>query len=59
VMNISVHPNIFGQPFRLRNLRKALQHCLEHAHKDRIWLARPCEIADHCLSLPTGTIPGG
>ena len=59
VMNISVHPNIFGQPFRLRNLRKALQHCLEHAHKDSVWLARPVDVAEHCLSLPPGTIPGG
>ena len=59
VMNVSVHPNIFGQPFQLRNLRLALQHCLNHAHKDRVWLARPCEIADHCLSLPPGVIPGG
>ena len=59
VLNISVHPNIFGQPFRLRNLRKALQHCLEHAHKDRVWLARPADVAEHCLSLPAGTIPGG
>ena len=58
VMNISVHPNIFGQPFRLRNLRLALQHCLQHPHFDRVWLARPGEIAQHCLTLPPGTIPG-
>ena len=59
VMNVSVHPNIFGQPFRLRNLRLALRHCLEHPHKDRLWLARPGEVAQHCLSLPAGTLPGG
>jgi allantoinase len=59
VMNVSIHPNIFGQPFRLRNLRLALRHCLEHPHKDRVWLARPCEVAEHCLSLPPGIIPGG
>jgi allantoinase len=58
VMNISVHPNIFGQPFRLRNLRLALQHCLQHPHRDRVWLARPVDVADHCLALPAGTIPG-
>ncbi len=58
VMNVSVHPNIFGQPFRLRNLRLALQHCLKHPHKDRLWLARPGEIAEYCLSLPPGLIPG-
>ena len=58
VMNVSVHPNIFGQPFRLRNLRLALRHCLEHPLKDRVWLARPGEVASHCLALPPGTIPG-
>lgn len=59
VMNVSVHPNIFGQPFRLRNLRLALRHCMEHPHHERVWLARPCEVANHCLSLPPGTVPGG
>jgi allantoinase len=44
---------------RPRSLRKALQHCLEHAHKERVWLARPVDVAGHCLSLPAGTIPGG
>ena len=59
VMNISIHPNIFGQPFRLRNLRIALQHCLNHKHFDRVWLAKPGEVADYCISLPPGIIPGG
>ena len=58
VMNVSIHPNIFGQPFRLRNLRLALQHCLKHPHKDRLWLAKPGEIAQYCLSLPPGLVPG-
>ena len=58
VMNVSVHPNIFGQPFRLRNLRLALRHCMEHPHRERVWLARPGEVANHCLSLPPGTVPG-
>ena len=58
VMNVSVHPNIFGQPFRLRNLRLALQHCLKHAHKERVWLTKPGDIAQYCLSLPPGLIPG-
>jgi hypothetical protein len=58
VMNVSIHPNIFGQPFRLRNLRLALQHCLNHPHKDRVWLTQPGQVADYCLSLPPGLIPG-
>jgi allantoinase len=58
VMNLSVHPNIFGQPFRLRLLRQALRHCLEGKARDKLWLARPGEIADFCYSLPPGAIPG-
>jgi hypothetical protein len=27
VMNVSVHPYVFGQPFRVRQLRRALRHC--------------------------------
>mgnify|MGYP003351507834 CR=1 FL=1 len=30
VMNVSVHPYVFGQPFRLRQLRRTLKHCVEH-----------------------------
>jgi hypothetical protein len=58
VMNISIHPYIFGQPFRLRNLRQALQHCMDHPHFDRVWLAKPGEVADYCIALPPGIIPG-
>jgi hypothetical protein len=58
VMNVSVHPNIFGQPFRLRLLRQALRHCLEGPARERLWLARPGEIAEFCYSLPPGLIPG-
>ena len=58
VMNISVHPHVFGQPFRLRMLRAAMKRCLEGPHRAKLWLARPGEIADYCYSLPAGTIPG-
>jgi peptidoglycan/xylan/chitin deacetylase (PgdA/CDA1 family) len=58
VMNVSVHPYVFGQPFRLRGLRRALKHCVEHPQSDRVWWTRPGEIADFCTQLPPGTIPG-
>jgi allantoinase len=51
VMNVSVHPYVFGQPFRLRLLRRALRHCLEHEQASRVWWCKPGEIADHCYSL--------
>jgi allantoinase len=58
VMNISIHPNIFGQPFRLRLLRSALQHCLGGANRSKLWLARPREISDFCYGMAPGIIPG-
>ena len=54
VCSIVLHPFIVGQPFRLRQLGRALRHIL--AHRDGIWLARPCEIAQHVAGLPEGVI---
>jgi len=48
VMNVSVHPYVCGQPFRLRRLRAALRHCLGRAG---VWYCRAGEIAVHCYSL--------
>ena len=58
VMNVSVHTYVFGQPFRLRRLRAALRHCLDHTKNDRVWWTRPRDIADFCLRLEPGIIPG-
>jgi allantoinase len=58
VMNVSIHPYVFGQPFRLRMLRRALKHCVGHPAKEQAWWTRPREIADYCYGLPPGIIPG-
>jgi hypothetical protein len=58
VCNISIHPYVFGQPFRLRVLRQALRHCVEHPHRERVWYTKPGDIADYCYGLPEGVIPG-
>ena len=58
VMNVSVHPYVFGQPFRVRGLRAALRHCVGHPQRDRVWWTRPGEIADFCYDMPAGIIPG-
>jgi len=58
VMNISIHPFIFGQPYRLRPFREAMRHCMSHARRDRIWFCTPGQVADHCYELPAGTLPG-
>ena len=56
VCPISLHPFVFGRPYRIRRLRRALQHILEH--RDRIWLTRPGEICAHVERLPRGVVPG-
>lgn len=58
VCNISIHPYVFGQPFRMQPLLAAFKHCVEHKLRDRVWFCRPCDIADYCYTLPPGTIPG-
>jgi allantoinase len=58
VCNISIHPYVFGYPFRLRPLRKALQHCFASKLMDRVWKCKPADIADYCQTLKPGIIPG-
>jgi peptidoglycan/xylan/chitin deacetylase (PgdA/CDA1 family) len=58
VMNVSVHTYIFGQPFRLRRLRAALQHCLQRGKAGRVWFTLPRDIARFCERLEPGIVPG-
>ena len=55
VCPISLHPFVFGRPYRIRRLRRALQHILGHG--DRVWITRPRDICAHIESLPAGTVP--
>jgi hypothetical protein len=43
VMSIILHSFISGQPFRRRQLRKALAHIA--AHRNSLWLTTPGQIA--------------
>ena len=58
VMNVSVHPYVFGQPFRLRRLRAALGHCMQHPKAARVWWTRPRDVAEFCYRLDPGIVPG-
>jgi allantoinase len=40
VMGLALHPYIVGQPYRLRHLRRALQHVVAHAGAD-VWITTP------------------
>ena len=50
VMGIALHPYIVGQPYRLRHLRRALQHLVEH-RGDQVWFTTPGAIATHMDSV--------
>jgi len=56
VCPISLHPFVIGRPYRIRRLRRALQHILAQGH--RIWLTRPRDICAHIESLRPGIVPG-
>jgi peptidoglycan/xylan/chitin deacetylase (PgdA/CDA1 family) len=58
VFSLSLHGFIVGQPFRLRPLRQAIKHCVQHKQRDQIWFTRAHDIAQHCFSLEPGIIPG-
>jgi peptidoglycan/xylan/chitin deacetylase (PgdA/CDA1 family) len=45
VMGIALHAYITGQPFRLRHLRRALEHICKQ--RDSIWLCTAGDIAQH------------
>ena len=47
---LALHTNIAGQPFRLRQLRRALAHVA--ALRDRIWITRACDIAGYVYDKP-------
>lgn len=51
VMGIALHPYIVGQPYRLRHLRRALQHIAKARDSGDIWLTTPGAICRHVASL--------
>jgi peptidoglycan/xylan/chitin deacetylase (PgdA/CDA1 family) len=50
VMSVVIHSFISGQPFRLRALRRALDHIAAHAKS--IWITQPGEIAAYIEAHP-------
>jgi hypothetical protein len=47
VMGIALHPYLVGQPYRLRHLRRAMQHLAQARRDGRVWMTTPGEIALH------------
>jgi allantoinase len=56
VMPVVLHSFILGQPYRLRQFRRVIEHILKH--RDEIWLTRAGEICAHIEQLPPGVVPG-
>jgi peptidoglycan/xylan/chitin deacetylase (PgdA/CDA1 family) len=56
VMGLALHTFVVGQPFRLRQLRQALEHIVNHPRVETVWFTRPGEIAAHVRALPAGTV---
>ncbi|MDB5316447.1 MAG: polysaccharide deacetylase [Rhodospirillales bacterium] len=55
-MGIALHLYIIGQPFRMRQLRRALAHIV--GQRERIWVTTAGAIFDHVAGFLPGTIPG-
>jgi peptidoglycan/xylan/chitin deacetylase (PgdA/CDA1 family) len=56
VMSVVLHSFILGQPYRLRQFRRVIEHIC--AARDHVWLTRPGAICQYVESLPQGTAPG-
>jgi allantoinase len=51
VQGIALHPYLVGQPYRLRHLRRALQHLCTARDQGLIWFTTPGAICDHVSGL--------
>lgn len=51
VMGIALHPYLVGQPYRLRHLRRALQHLVAERDRGEIWFTTPGAICLHMEGL--------
>jgi len=49
VMGLALHPYIVGQPYRLRHLRRALQHLARARAAGDIWFTTPGQICAHMV----------
>ena len=56
VMGIALHPYLVGYPYRLRELRRALQH-INKSH-EQLWLTTCGAIAEYIGTLSAGIVPG-
>ncbi len=51
VMGIALHPYLVGQPYRLRQMRRALVHVAAARDRGEVWFTTPGAICDHMDGL--------
>jgi allantoinase len=51
VMGIALHPYIVGQPYRLRHLRRALQHVAAARDRGDVWMTTPGAVFQYASQL--------
>ncbi|MFL9923170.1 polysaccharide deacetylase family protein [Herbaspirillum lusitanum] len=51
VMGIALHPYLIGQPYRLRHLRRALEHIARARDQGDVWFTTPGAICEHVDGL--------
>jgi len=56
VMGLALHPYIVGQPYRLRHLRRALEHLARLRDSGQIWFTTPGAICRHVAGLAGGAV---
>lgn len=56
VFGVSLHTFVAGQPFRLRQIRQALQAITAHPRFNEVWVTTPGRVAAHAAALPVGII---
>jgi peptidoglycan/xylan/chitin deacetylase (PgdA/CDA1 family) len=57
VMGIALHPYLVGQPYRLRHLRRALEHIAQVRDAGGLWFTTPGAICAHVAALAAGDPP--
>jgi hypothetical protein len=56
VLGISMHTFCTGQPFRLAQVRQALQTLMKHPGLGKVWVTTPGGIAEYAAGLPAGCV---
>jgi allantoinase len=57
VFGISLHTFCTGQPFRLHQVRKALEALRNHPGFETVWVTTPGKIAEYAAKLPAACVP--